>query len=292
MYGGDKSWWRALLMMVMLGGILGLPGIENFLDVIDWAARKLLGKNVDLRQDAREYVAAMGANPDIVLHGLSRAAPYDLSASIGAGRVIPGTEAIFGVGEFEQRFVAASGEIGGPVGALAVNVIRALADNNPNTWSMMDSLLPPALRNIQRGVEMIAYDAIRNRRGETIVPDPELSEIVGQFLGANALRKATTMEQQRHSYAASQYYSIRRTYLMGRLYMARKAGDSDAFISARERIAEYNQKVPHRDLRISPDDIRRSLRTRERSSRLKEQGKPLSRRDRGLYSEISQGYPD
>jgi len=293
LFGGDKGWWRAMLVLLAMAGLQGLPGAQNLLDMLNWTGRKMTGQNVDLGKEAREVAEIIGLNPDMVMHGLSHnllGLGLDVSNSIGMGRIIPGTDAIFGVGKFEHRFLQAANDVGGPFGSLTISFLQALADDNGDALQRFDRTLPPAIRNVARAWKGYEQGAWESLRGQPLVLDPTAAEIIGQALGFGPTRKLDIQERMRVERDAAQYYQIRRTALMAAAYQARKSGELDAWEDVRERIDDFNAGVPVPQLRIQPKDITASMKVRDRSEREALENRSPQKRYQALYDAISPYY--
>lgn len=293
MFGGDKAWWRMMLIMAAAAGLQGLPGADNFIDIMNWVLRKWSGQYVDLRNDARELAESIGANPDLVMHGLTQTSfgiGYDVSNSVGLGRIIPGTDALFGVGKFEQRFIQAAGELGGPAGSLFVSMVKALGDDNPSTLLRFDAALPPAIRNLERATKAIEQGAWVNSKGQMLVPDVTAAELIGQVLGFSPTRRTVRQEELRAERDVAEYYTLRRQNLLAIAYDARHSGDLLAWLDAREEIQKYNENVPAKELKIGEKDIATSIKARTKSAREVEQNQAPSKRYQALYAATSQLY--
>jgi hypothetical protein len=294
LFGGDKGWWRAMLVLAALAGLQGLPGIDNFLDIMNWVGRKYTGQHFDLRQDAREVAESLGANPDLVMRGLFHnmfGLGWDTSGSVGIGRIIPGTDAIFGIGDFEQRFLRAASEVGGPAGSLAINFLQALADDNPNSVLRFDKVLPPAIRNVERAFRAEAEGAWTDQRGNALVPDPTVVEVLGQALGFSPTRKTERQELLRAQRDSVVFYQMRRQELFAKAYDARHSGDTTAYQEVIEAIRDYNEGVPAPQLKITRADLANSLKARERYRKAVEAGDSPQKRYQVLYSNLAPLYP-
>lgn len=292
MFGGDKSWWRAMMVLAALAGIQGLPGAENVIDIMNWALRKITGQYVDLRVEARETAQALGANPDFVMHGITHSwgIGWDTSGSVGQGRVIPGTDAIFGIGKFEDRFMHAVGEVGGPVGSLMMSFLQAVADENPNSLLAWDKALPPVLRNLERVGNAASLEAYVSGTGRPLVADPTAVEQVGQALGFAPTRKTAAQEELHMQKDAAVFYGMRRQNLMETYYVAKKTHDFSAIAEAREAISEYNSSVPSPKLRINGEDLAKSVANREKMDRETMLDRSPVKRYQDLYNQIGSSF--
>jgi len=295
MFGGDKGWWRGMLMLMALGGVQGLPGAENIFDFLDWLGRISLGKPVNLRQDAREMAQLLSLNPDFVMHGAFHSnfgLGWDTSGSVSLGRLIPGTDAIFGQGEAHRRIVQMAGEVGGPFGSLTMNIIQAMMDDNPNMLLRMERALPPLVRNLSRAYRGATEDRWTDTQGRTVIDEVTGLEVLGQVAGFNPTVKSRMQESRHFQREAAQFYVLRRQNLMTMWWQARQARDPEAIADVRQAIAKYNSDVPDRQLKITQDDLKSSERARERSAREIETGVAAVSRYRPLYERVRGAFPD
>lgn len=280
-------------MLAAMAGLQGLPGMDNLLDMMNWALRKLTGQHVDLRNDAREVIREIGLNPDVVMHGISHnwlGLGWDTSSSLGAGRIIPGTDAIFGIGKFEDRFLHATSEIGGPVGSLLMSFLQALNDDNPSELLRWDRALPPVIRNIEKAYFAATSDAWVSGRGRPIAEDPTVVELVGQTLGFAPTRRTQRQEELRVVKGIVEFYKERRTNLMEMFWAAKRTHDTETVAEVRAAIANFNSSVPSPHLRISGEDISASMKRREQYDRETSAMRSPQKRYRDIYRYIDELY--
>ena len=290
LYGGDKGWWRALMVLAALGGIYALPGMENLMDMLNWAWKKMSGEHVDLRVEAHRLAKEIGANPELVLHGALHAQGFlgwDTSGSISLGRIIPGTEAVFGEGKFNDRFVHGVSEAGGPAASLLVSGLRAMMDDtDPSALQRWEKVMPTAFRNLYRASQMWEQDAILDTQRRMLVPDVTGAEILGQAAGFQPVRKVERQELLALQRDAAEYHRIRRENLLSRLWKAKQAGDVKEEAAAEDAIEKYNSTVPDWSLEITQSSIRQSMKSREKALREVEEGMPPEKRYRAVYEDV------
>jgi hypothetical protein len=295
LFGGDKGWWRGLLVIAALAGIEGLPGAENVIDFLNWLARKTLGEPVDLRLEAREMALAIGVSPDYVMHGAMHSMfglGWDTANSVGLGRIIPGTDAIFGQGDANQRLVQMAGEVGGPFSSLTTALLQALFDDNPSMLLRFDRALPPLVRNVERGYRGAADNQWTDSRGRALVDESTGLEVLGQLAGFSPTTKTTAQESLHVSKETAQFYVLRRTNLMSALFQATVAKDYDAIADAKDAIREYNSKVPDPQLRITAQEQLQSLKARQRAAGEVLTGQAASKRYAPLYERVDAAFAE
>lgn len=272
--GGDKGWWRAMAMLLLAGGPLGLPGVRNIMDVIEAVMTKIHPNlKVDLEHELRELLLAVVDSPDVFMHGASR---YgfgllwwaDLSGSVSMGRIIPGTDVMKHLAEgqdFNAAVRDAVAEAGGATSTLAMRMLQAASSNDPDVW-----------RNIERGMPLTAgqqvMTALRwfNRGGETDTKgaatarldpnDPyQAAELAGKALGFNPREVNQAKEAQRLRQDFINYYLVRRKLLLGSLNFAITQEDMGARETALDAIRTYNEEVPYKLMTIKGKDIQTSI---------------------------------
>jgi hypothetical protein len=300
-------------MMLAMTGLGGLPFAEDLMDMVDFVGTKMKSQlgykdpKVDIRLDARAFAKELGANPDLVMHGLSRETfglhwlgnmvglpvpKFDVSGSLSLGRVIPGVEPILGrEGRFADRFLESAEDIGGAALSIPLSVMRALADDNPDVFKRWERALPSALRSVSRGARYALEGEETTRSGATLTTfdasDPEqLLEIVAQTLGAAPSRVNEERELRWAQKEHIRYYQTRRTLLLAQLSHAYDGRDKETIITMKKAIRTYNLSVPHKALRLTQKDIRRSLKARRRNRRLDEQNITKSKRYRPLARQV------
>lgn len=295
LFGGDRGWWRGLLMLAALGGVQGLPGAENVFDFLDWLGRIALGKPVQLRKDAREMAMLVGLNPDFIMHGAFHSnfgLGWDTSGSVGLGRIIPGTDAIFGQGDANQRIVQMAGEVGGPFGSMTISLMQALMDDNPNMLLRMERAFPPLARSLTRAYRGAAEDRWTDTRGRTVIDEVTGLEVLGQIAGFSPTIKSRAQEARHFQREAAEFYVLRRTNLLTAYFQAYQARDPEAVADARSAIARYNAQVPDNQLRITADEMKQSVKARERTQREIQTGVSASQRYRPVYERVLDAFPN
>jgi hypothetical protein len=217
---------------------------------------------------------------------------WDVSSSVGQGRVIPGTDAIFGIGKFEQRFVNGVGEIGGPAGGMITAFLQALADDNPNTLLRWQRSLPAAVKNIDKMYGSMNTGEIQDLHGRAVITDPTAMEIAGQGLGFRPSRAATVQERRRLQHDAAEFYAERRTNLMEMYYQAKKSGNGEVLEEVKDSIAKYNSQVPFPQLGVRQEDIARSIMNRSKLEQTLEAGRSPQKRYQLLFALLNETYSE
>jgi len=173
-FGGDPAWKKFWMVQLAIGGILGLPGSQDLLDVFDLATEKIAGiepfnskRSLRLWLDEHlgQYMQALHVNSDLLMHGISRysfgltalgAPALDFSGSVSLGNIKVGplqdpTSAPFGAtpksgDEFLSRKIQ---DLGGPLVSLPFALIRGLLDDKtPDQYKRFSGAIPVTMKAI------------------------------------------------------------------------------------------------------------------------------------------------
>jgi hypothetical protein len=304
---------RYLLIMLGLAGLSGAPFADDIMDIAKWLAR-MFGGNLDVRKEIRSFVNALGADPDLIMHGIARdsfgmsqvaemfGVPFprvDLSGSLSMGRVIPGIEGATDMltpGEdFNRGMSEATGDVLGAGMNIVTGVLQAIGDPTPNNFKRFERSLPIALRGISRSYRYMSEGREKTRGGATIakfsMTDPQqAAEAAAVALGFTPTRVSQKWEQVMAQRDAAKYFQIRRKMLLDGLDEARQMKDREAYADIKQDIRRYNKEVPP-PLRLSGSDMAQSGKQRAKNRRVLERGQAPQRMFRRLYKEVEEDYP-
>ncbi len=287
--GGDKGWWRAWMVLFGLAGLQGLPFVDDLMTIINSVWTKLSGEKTDLRKEAREVAVAVGMNPDLLMHGMTHTMfglGWDASYSVGFGQVIPGLEQAFSDGDFDTNAMRFLAEAGGPFSSLAVNMMRAIHDDNASAIMRFERMAPTFLRNVSRAGRMAADGVMTDNRGNVLVEGVTPWQLVGQLAGFTPTEKSTKQEELALARDERAWYVIRREHFMAMYHQARKADDTERLDAVKEAVEEFNDKVPYPELRITSESLFRSSRQRAKAEKAQQEGTTTERRYKHLYEEL------
>jgi len=315
----DRARTRFFLMMFMFAGLMGLPGAEDLRAFVRFASRKLLGEDVDIEREARKMIIDMAGDkidPDLILHGTSRVGfgihaaadivgipfpEFDLSASLGMGRIIPGFKEAFGTQHksFDANFARISQDVAGASLGIGINIWQALSDDelpfgDHKRW---ERAMPRALKSLVRANRFREEGRERTRQGATFLEfdasDPDqLAEIVGQAMGFTPTRMTRKWDRQRMEQEAVAFWTIRRGMLLKQFDHAIVSGDREAIEDMGAAIARYNNEVAIPGFTISNRELRQSSRERQRRRGLAELGIPVSKKQRALVRDVQRLFPE
>jgi hypothetical protein len=317
----DPGSTRYLLMMLLLAGVLGLPGAEDVADIVDAASTKLnkeLGmKNpkFQLRQELRDYLNHLGANPDLVLHGVSQDSfglgqvgelaglpipRFDLSASIGMGNIVPGTNVPSMMMQSTPGDTALElgSQMTGASGNLVEDYYRGLFSKEPNEWKKTEKLLPlMSMRNVSKAARYAVEGKERAANGVVIADFTPYDtrtglEIFGQSLGFPIRETTLGWERELAKRDAVQFYKVYQSSIQRQLNLAYMQEDREAISDARDALTQYNSQVPFPEMGISPKAAKQAVREYVKSQYKAGAGFEAERKFHRLSKLLEENYPD
>lgn len=297
----DPGRARYVAMMFLFAGLSGLPFAEDAMDLYDYLMKKMNKRfgedfsDVSIRKDAREYMKVLGMNPDLLMHGASRYSfgmsalgdmmgvpipNVDVSGSLSMGNMIPGFGELLSDRRFDANLGKATEEVGGAVVAMPIQLIRAIADNNPDTLKKFEKAMPSFARNMSKAYRHAT-------RGEETLPDGTVvtkfnvddsmhkAEIVLQGLGFASTRVAEAKAPVYMTKEILQYYMLRRSSYMQMLDYSKRNKDSKMYAKTWGEIRKFNidmQKKGLGSMGIKTSDAKNSLKMRETQRQLQMRG--------------------
>lgn len=286
------------LVTLLLAGYEGLPGMENFLDLLEAAWRKIGGAK-PIRQELRELVQTLEVDPQLAARGFGHnLAGFDVSRSLGFGRFVPGTDSLAHPRDSQEEQIGSLVlDLAGPAGGFIKFGLEALNPNKSKAEAF--SKLPGGMGNIYTAYRW-SQQGVRAPTGAQITHDLETGklrdltayEIAGKALGFNPAIVSQNREIRFEQYDRKVYWEARRKMLVDDLWKARVEKDREAEKDAKTAIVEYNASVPaeYKSLRLSGADIHRSLQARQKIMRADESQVSPQRKYRPLYEDVRQSY--
>lgn len=303
---------QLLVILLVLAGYEGLPMSENILDLLDWIWKKI--KGVPFRQNVRENlreavktILDIDSDPLTLAHGLSHNTNFfgmtgdnrfDISRSVGLGRVFPGTDVLAqsktdvtgGAGKFLFALM-------GPFGSQLHWLLEiSMGDKS---WRENLRRAPGAVGNIVSSYDFSKH-GLRGPHDGLISRDPERGElrdlttveIFGKALGFNPSVVSENREIYWSQHDARMYWQGRRKGLLDQYWDATWQQDREALADVRESIQKYNEFVPqaYAKLRLTPKEINDSMKVRRRQQGLEQRDLPMQKRYRALHRDVRESF--
>jgi hypothetical protein len=164
----------------------------------------------------------------------------------------------------QSRLFTLLEQLGGPVMGIVLSVERG--------WGLMqegellkgtEAILPAAARNIIKGGKQAATGEVETRRGDAVVEDIGVMQVLGQFAGFANADVIKTYEINKNERRKDTFLRTERTRLLRAANIAAANGDASGYREALKKIRDYNRELP-RSARsknlIMPDTIKKSRR--------------------------------
>ena len=119
-----------------------------------------------------------------------------------------------------------------------------------------------------------------------------MAEIGLQVLGFTPTRLSQQYGLKTAQEDAKRYWMGRRAILLSNFGYAHLTGDNEGVQDVRKSIREYNQIIPHKALRITSNDIRRSIKARRNRINKVNAGISTQRRYQDLHDEKVELFPE
>lgn len=247
----------ALSVLVVAAGLSGLPGAEDLDDLIDTFGQ-VLGFDTNFKQTKVDFATRwLGRDAaGFLLQGVSYGIPFDVSARLGMGNIVPGT-AIFKKSELNK-----SGEIleaVGPVGGLAQSVSRAFeAGSGGDVLRGGTELMPKAIKDAIKAVDMYQTGVYKDYRGRKVVD----VDGVDAFVKAIGFNPNEVAEVQRAKYRLQDSVNLARVVesdIAEKWARGLHERDPDAVRNAQQKLRDWNSKNPETPINIKFSQVQRRV---------------------------------
>jgi hypothetical protein len=317
----DPGGTRYLLSMLILAGIMGLPGAEDVEDLVDFAVtglNKTLGiKNprFQMRQEIRKLLDEMSLSPDLFLHGLSQKSfgwgqigeltgipipKFDLSGSVGMGNILPLTEI---PGQMLQKnkdtvFANAVASASGAGGNFVKGYYDSLMSGNSDDWKNMEKLLPMmSLRNVSKAIRLYERGGEKLADGSVVskfdtYDNQDLVEVIGQGLGFMPTRLSQGWERELAKKELVEYYKVQQQAVTSRYYKAILMDDREGIADSLKGVYAYNDIVPMPEMKLTGPALKAGALAYVKGQKVNEAGWAAQAKYRRLEKSLEETYPD
>lgn len=245
----------ALAILLMLGGVEGLPFSQDVEDLIDTLGR-WLGFATTSSKTLHDTVArAVGKHlADYLTRGVSVGTGVDVSGRLGLGNIIPGTR-LFTPMESPESRMKQVGELVGPTAGLVSQAGDAL-DNIAagRVGSGILAASPKAIRDVFKGAEMGATGEYKDIKGRKVIDTDRVDAII-KGIGFQPQKVAKVQRDMGRVQASNALQRQVESSIADDWAQALAAKDSAGAKAAKQRLADWNRKNPDTPIRITPGQV-------------------------------------
>jgi hypothetical protein len=249
-----------MLTLFAMAGMDGLPFAEDIEDVIDTIGQ-WLGYATNSKKTLRNNLAEwLGKDmSEFVLNGVSGipGVPLDVSGRLGMHNLIPGTA----IGkQSEKNKLRDVQELIGPMGRVIQSggqAMEALAQGKGGEAAK--TLLPSAIQNMLKGLEMMQTGEYRDTKGRKVA-DTTAAEAGFKAIGFQPNRVARQSESIGILQQDINLHRLKEDAIADKWARGIADKDSEAVAAAKQDLKDWNEKNPDMRIIISPPQIQRRLR--------------------------------
>ena len=189
---GRRAFARIMLMMLVTGGLMGLPGGEDAEDLYDLTKKMITGLDSDVRTEFRNMLYEAGWGPGLinaVENGLINSTlGWDVQRRVGFG-VLPWSQQVrAGLNIMGIPTGARAEEFLGAPGSVYVDAAKGLIEQGvreQNWGKAFQQSMPTAIRNMLKAVEYSSYGNgfASTSYGQVLTQDIKGWEIMMQAFG-------------------------------------------------------------------------------------------------------------
>ena len=256
---GKRSALVMLGMLVLIGGLQGIPGADDLDDVIDGLMQRL-GYNWSTADRKQEIVkAAFGdALGEFVLNGLSGlpGAPIDVSNRLGLGNLIPGTGLLTKKEDYGRDVM----EILGPAGSLASQVMTAAGKLVEGEFAQAGKAVAPvAAANLIKGLDMASMGMYRDKDGRKVI-DTDGMDAIAKAIGFQPRDVAKVQEAATVQNRLIATNKMRESEIADKWAQGIFESDADKVRDAKDELKRWNASNPTMRIEIDNAQVVRRLR--------------------------------
>nr|WP_278422976.1 PLxRFG domain-containing protein [Brucella anthropi]DAM62828.1 MAG TPA: Type I restriction enzyme [Caudoviricetes sp.] len=143
-------------------------------------------------------------------------------------------------------------------------------------------LVPKVIRDAMKAYRY-GTEGVKNARGDEVVPIDDISwgDIGRQAVGFTPAKVSESWDRNNALKNAESRVNAKRRTLMNEFATAVEMKDKDARQAVMQKIRRFNSAPEHKAVQISQDALRRSIKTRRRNAKLREDGALITNQELG-----------
>lgn len=255
--GGVEGARGAAVMLatqMAMGGLQGLPFMQNFDDLYDTIGN-FMGHNSDFARVKRQWAEKTFGKTfgEGLMHGLARFLPVDLSEHFGMGDIIPGTDLFKAENAKDKaRHVL---NVMGPQMQLVTRTMDAYDAAASGNWGKAGTAIAPNfIKRPAQGLSMLDRGASTDLQGRKVADTTTFDAIAKMAGGATAHtnEQAEMREEVAQAVGTAQDKQMQIVNLWARGIAQGSVADVQA---ARAALTDWNEKNPETRIVITPQTL-------------------------------------
>jgi hypothetical protein len=170
-----------------------------------------------------------------------------------------------------------------------MDVLRAASSNNPDTWKRVSQAIPPAMRSLTEGTQAFAKGKIADSQGDELAKVTK-AEAIARMAGFQLTDVSTERSKRNAQRDMAQYWLTRRAHVLATFKLAAQNRDADWKAKAQDALREFNAEAPDRNLKITANDVRESIKRRAQQAVRKDRDLGPNRTTQGIYRSTGELY--
>lgn len=251
-----KSRTIALVSLVLLSGLKGLPYAEDAEDIVNSVAQRVFGSPFNLERaltstinQASEALIGVDLAKLLLNGGIDALTPAAVAGRVGLGNLIPGTGIALSGEDFFNRTLA---DIIGPAGSEAQNIASALQGD-------FSKLLPGVIRHGQRALEGAEFGRITDAKGQTLINNVTPIESFLESLGFTSSRLNDAYNLQRDRFQQEAFVNEVKQEILNKVREGYAHNDQGVIQDAFAEVQAWNKQHVEWPIIINRSTIRSAL---------------------------------
>jgi hypothetical protein len=237
--------YGTLAMTGAIAGTMGLP----FANVLAVAMNAFADDDdkKDARSDYREFLANVFGKDvaEVVAHGVTRVAGFDISASAGHQDLLPGTRFLADRRAFQDKIKDGSLTMMGPAINGALDIVGGLTHiMDGNLKQGFETALPRALKGVYKAQDMARTGVYEDKAGNALPIPISPWDIGVQVAGFTPAKKSDRAEANFYYQAEQSLTKQAKARMLNTATKAYERGDMEEFDQAVAEIEQYNLRNP------------------------------------------------
>jgi hypothetical protein len=240
-----KAMYGTLAMTGAIAGTMGLP----FANVLAVAVNAFADDDdkKDARSDYRGFLANVFGKDvaEVVAHGVTRVAGFDISASAGHQDLLPGTRFLADRRAFQDKIKDGSLTMMGPAINGALDIVGGLTHiMDGNLKQGFETALPRALKGVYKAQDMARTGVYEDKAGNALPIPISPWDIGVQVAGFTPAKKSDRAEANFYYQAEQSLTKQAKARMLNTATKAYERGDMEEFDQAVAEIEQYNLRNP------------------------------------------------